>query len=186
MKATLRPVFVLLATLGGLAPGASRAGDSGDAGFVGGAWQHHKVTFSYFGITTLYTCDGLEDQVRRIVLSLGARADAKVRARGCPGINAPSRNAWIDVDFYSLAPAADAADSKAVKSQWSPLKFSAQQPRYLGEGDCELLQSMKDLVLKNFSVRAFTYRTSCAPHTTSPFDFEIKGDVLKQAAVKSG
>src|SRR5579859_3928521 len=83
----------------------SAAPQAGDA--VDSTWQHHKVSFSYIGITTLYSCDGLEDQVRRILLHFGARKDAHVSTTGCPGpFNGPSHDAFIVADFYTLAPAA--------------------------------------------------------------------------------
>jgi len=65
---------------------SSRAADSAAPGgqVVTGAWQHHHVNFSYFGITALYSCDGLESNIRSLLLHLGARKDAKVNARGCP------------------------------------------------------------------------------------------------------
>jgi DNA-binding CsgD family transcriptional regulator len=61
-------------------PAVSPTGD-----VVSGAWQHHKVTFTYIGFTALFTCSGLEDHVRQILVHLGARKDAKVSATGCPG-----------------------------------------------------------------------------------------------------
>src|SRR5450631_1731366 len=85
------------AILGGLMGGAPSAraaapSDTPPADVVTGAWQHHKVKFNYVGFTSLYTCDGLEEHVRQILVHIGARKDIKVRAVGCPGPNnTPSR-----------------------------------------------------------------------------------------------
>jgi hypothetical protein len=153
---------------------------------VAGAWQHHKVTFSYYGITSLYTCDGLEGHVRQILLHLGARKDVKVYASGCPGpFNAPSRSAWVDADFYTLAPAADADESDTVKAHWTPLEVTARRPNFMGEGDCELIQGMKDLITKNFSLRAIEYRTNCVPHELWMDSYAVKGQALTAVPLKS-
>jgi hypothetical protein len=150
---------------------------------VTGSWQHHEVTFNYFGITSLYTCDGLEDQVHQILLHLGARKDAKVYASGCPGpYNAPSRTAWVKADFYTLAPAADAGSPDAVKARWTGVEVTARRPSFMGDGDCELIQAMKDLILKNFSLRDVEYRTSCVPHEVSMDSYAVKGQALRAVA----
>jgi hypothetical protein len=152
---------------------------------VSGAWQHHKLTFNYFGITTLYTCDGLESQVRQILLHLGARKDAKVRATGCPGpSNSPSRSAFVNVDFYAIAPAADtpgatASGADSIKAHWTPVELSPQRPSFMGDGDCELMQEMKDLITSHFTLRGVEYRTSCTPHSLNIDGFSIKAQALR-------
>jgi hypothetical protein len=157
------------------------------AGTVPSAWQHHKVTFNYYGLTTLYTCSGLEDQVRRILLHFGARKDAKVSASGCPGggPDTPTHNAWVKADFYTLAPT-DTAASDAVTAHWATLDVTARHPHFMDPGDCELLQSMKSLMIDNFSLRGVEYRTSCFPHVQSIDDFSVKGEALKAAGSTSG
>ena len=64
---------------------APQTADTPPADVVTGAWQHHKASFTYFGVTTLYSCDGLEGQVGQILRHLGARKDVHVSAHGCPG-----------------------------------------------------------------------------------------------------
>ena len=178
-----------VAALSGLVlglPANSAAADSSASALgriVTGSWQHHQVTFNYFGITSLYTCDGLEDQVRRILLHLGARQDAKVYASGCPGpYNAPSRTAWVKAEFYTLAPAADAAGSDTLKASWTPLEITPRRPNFMDDGDCELIQGMKDLIMKNFSLRDIEYRTNCVPHEVSMDAYAVKGQALRAVA----
>jgi len=179
-----------VAVLGGLScglPSNSAAADtaaSPSADIVAGSWQHHTVTFNYFGITSLYTCDGLEDQVRRILLHLGARKDARVDASGCPGpFNAPSRTAWVKADFHTLAPVAGGSDT--VKARWTGLEVTPRHPDFMGDGDCELIQGMKDLIIKNFSLRDIEYRTSCVPHEVSMDAYAVKGQALRAVTSNS-
>jgi hypothetical protein len=156
------------------------AADADSADMVLGAWQHHKISFNYVGFTSLYTCDGLEDDVRRILRYLGARKDARASATGCAGsFNTPSRTAFVNTDFYSLAPIGDPAAPDTVKAGWTQLSLAPRRPDFMGEGDCELVQAMKDLITKNFSLRELEYRTDCVPNEVTLDSFAVKGQVLK-------
>jgi hypothetical protein len=173
---------------GAMALGASPAAAERPAvpDTVTSAWQHRKVNFNYFGVTSLYTCDGLEGQVRRILLHFGARKDMRVRAGGCLGPNEPSHSAWVDADFYALAPAADAGAADSVQGHWAELDVTARRPSFLGDGDCELVEEMKELMIKSFSLRGVEYRTSCVPHQLTMDGFRVKGEALKMTAAKRG
>jgi len=183
----------MMAVLGGLyltgAPPIRAANETPDtpaADVVTGAWRHHKVTFSYVGYTSLYTCDGLEEQVRAILLHLGARKDARVVASGCPGpTGAPSRTAWVDADFYTLTPVDEAGGSDTIKARWTQLEVTPKRPTFMGDGDCELIQAMKDLITKNFSLRDIEYRTDCVPHQLMMDGFAVRGQALRALPVKS-
>ena len=65
--------------------GAAEKGPGPDTEVVAGSWQHHSVTFHYFGLTTRFSCSALEDHVKAILLHFGARKDAEVLAHGCLG-----------------------------------------------------------------------------------------------------
>jgi hypothetical protein len=148
---------------------------------VTGAWQHHKVTFNYVGFTSLYTCSGLQGQVRQILLHLGARKDLHVSAVGCPGPdNTPSRTAWVQTDFYTLAPAADTAGSDTVRAQWTSLEVSPRRPSFMGDGDCELVDQMKDLITKNFTLRDVEYRARCVPNQLYLDSYAVRGQALRE------
>ncbi|HEY0801295.1 MAG TPA: hypothetical protein VGD54_10655, partial [Steroidobacteraceae bacterium] len=150
---------------------------------VTAVWQHHQVSFSYYGITTLYSCDGLETNIRLLLLHLGARKDAKVNANGCPnGSSVPGPNAIIHADFFTLSPSPDSNAPDAVKAQWSPVEVSRRRPSFIGEGDCELINEMKDLITKNFSLRDVTYRTDCIPRQVVLDGFSITAQALKPIA----
>jgi hypothetical protein len=170
-----------LVALGGIASGtaglAATPAPSGQV--VTSEWQHHQVRFNYYGITSLYSCDGLESNIRSVLLHLGARKDARVNAKGCPrGSSVPSRNAFVDTDFYTLAPSSAASDT--VQAQWIPVVVNSTHPSSMGRGDCELINEMKDLISKNFSLREVDYRTDCVPHEVNIDDFAIKAQVLKE------
>jgi hypothetical protein len=175
---------VLCTALQGGVTSASPASPAGDV--VMGTWQHHQVTFTYVGFTAFYTCSGLEDHVRQILVHLGARKDAKVSATGCRGpIDSPSGSAWVDADFYSLTAADNPVQDGAVQARWTPLRVSPRRPEFVGAGDCELIQGMKDLITKNFSLRNIEYNTSCFPHQVSLAGFEVKGEALRAVPMEN-
>jgi hypothetical protein len=147
---------------------------------VAGTWEHRHGSFHYDGITSLYSCSGLESNIRALLQHMGARKDLTVRAYGCPGgHDAPGRTAIVDVDFYSLAPSADANAANSVQARWTPVTVSANHPNSLRHGDCELIHEMKDILSKNFSLRDLNYRTDCVPQQVSMDDFSVKAEILK-------
>lgn len=165
------------------ATGSFAADAPAPAQIVSSSWQHHTVRFTYYGITSLYSCSGLETDVKAILQHFGARKDAKVSAQGCPrGPDVPGRNAIVDTDFYTLAPQADTGASgsdKSVPSYWAQVAMDAHRPYFMGHGQCELVDEMKDLITKNFSLRDLDYQTNCVPHEITLNDFSIKAQVLK-------
>ncbi len=160
-------------------------GNGVNGGIVSGVWQHHKATFDYVGFTTLFTCDGLEGRVQQILLDLGARRGVKVFARGCPGpYNTPTHTAWVDADFYTLAPASGAGAPDTVRARWTALEVTPRHPYYMSDGDCELMQGMKGLITENFTLRGVEYRTDCVPHEVITDSFAIRGQALRAAPQK--
>ena len=187
--ALIAPLAVLL--MAGQALGAASTGDvpAASAGAPvaagsGAQWREQTMKFTYDGITTLYTCDGLEDKVRVILLAFGARDDVKVRATGCDrGMNLPTRFAWVEANYSSLVPAAtDSAETGMVKGSWSPIEIAPNRPSFMGAGECELIESMRDALSKGFTLRNVQYRTSCTPHQVSLGSYAVSAEVLKAEA----
>jgi hypothetical protein len=172
-----------IAAFAGLAT-AAMAGAVEDAApggqIVAGTWEHRHANFSYFGITSLYSCSGLETNIRALLQHLGARKDVKVSARGCPyGYDTPGRSALVEMDFYTLVPSTDTIAADAVQAHWTPVVVNSTKPNFMGRGNCELIEEMKDVISKNFSFRDLDYRTDCVPHEVNIDDFGIKAQALK-------
>ena len=174
-----RPLFAVAAAMtlsGGTAFAAESPVETQSA-----AWQSHHVQFDYFGITARYTCYGLEDKVRAILIYLGARSDLSVRAQGCPrGGDSISRTAWVTADFSTLVPADAPASAATTPASWTSLKLQADRPYFMGNGDCELIDQMRKVLSDNFSWRGqVSISASCQPHTVQIYDYHIQGEVLK-------
>lgn len=152
------------------------------AGTEQASWRHTKQTFSYFGFTAHYTCVGLEDKVRHILLLFGARKGAKVSATGCEhGPIRPSRTAWVHVEFDALAPGPVPSGAQSVTGQWAPIEIMANHPFEMQEGDCELIEHLRDVLTKGFAFKDLDYRTSCVPHQQTLGSYVVKGKVLREA-----
>jgi hypothetical protein len=162
-------------------PVASATNDGTSGGpIVAGTWEHRHASFHYNGITSLYSCSGLESNIRALLQHMGARKDLTVRAYGClGGYDAPGRTAIVDVDFYSLTPSADANAANSVQARWTPVTVSANHPNFIGHGDCELIHELKDILSKNFSLRELSYRADCVPYQMNTNDFSVKAEILK-------
>jgi hypothetical protein len=167
------------------------AGTGGDAGAAAAteqaSWRHTKQTFTFFGFTSLYTCDGIEDKTRFILLLFGARKDAKVHATGCErGPSAPSHSAWVTVEFDALAPGPAPSGAETVTGQWTPIEFAAHRPFEMEEGDCELMDHMRYVLLQGFAFKNLDYKATCVPHTQTLGSWGVKGLVLRPPAASAG
>ena len=170
--------------LSGVTVAAVAAGAAGaEPAATPAQWHQQTMKFDYTGFTAFYSCDGLEGKVREILLTFGARNDARVRATGCnEGQNRPSRFAWVTAEFSALAPAADGAAADVVKAGWSKVQLAPNRPSYMGAGECELVEQMRGLLQKGFALRNTEYRTSCVPHQVSLADYSVNTEVLKPIA----
>ena len=119
-----RAFLAAILTAAVLLSSASRA-DDGAAASAPGTWQSHKYTFQFLGFTSTYSCDGLADKLKVLLLAAGARADVKSQPGACAsGFGRPDKFARADLTFYTLAPAdPNAAASATVKGIWRPVTF---------------------------------------------------------------
>ena len=159
------------------APGAAVQRDQG-------VWQKHEYTFAFMGFTTTYSCDGLADKVKLLLIAAGARQDAKSRPGACAlGFGRPDKFARASLTFYTLAPAAGGAspDSKPVDAVWRSVSFAYQSPRELTTGDCELVEQFRNNVLPLFTTRNIDNHTTCVPNQESGSDISLRFESLTAA-----
>jgi len=144
-------------------------------------WHTQKIEFTYVGYTALYTCDGLESKVRAILLTFGARKDAKVRSIGCDRAqNQPNKVAWVEAEFSTLAPASSATTaSDTVQGVWAKVQLAPNRPTDMGMGECELVEQMRPMIEKAFALRNTDYQTTCVPKQISVADYRVNAEVLQ-------
>ena len=82
--AFLVSIGLFAGSLGGLVVGTSGIARADDA--VQAVWKRQELSYTYQGFTSTYTCDGLQDKVRDILLALGAnKEDLRISSNGCIG-----------------------------------------------------------------------------------------------------
>ena len=136
----------------------------------------------YMGFTSHYSCDGLADKMRSIVLQLGARSDLKVRNVPCSGtLGRPTEFPGVTVNMNVLVPW-DAASANAaatpVPAHWKHVEISTDRDPLREAGDCELIEQVKTRVLPLFTTRNIAYHSTCIPNQLQIGGTQLKAEVL--------
>jgi hypothetical protein len=142
-----------------------------------GVWQKHQYSFDYFGFTSTYSCDGLADKLKRLLIAAGARKDVKAVSGPCAApFGRPDKLARADLTFYSLAPdpAGTAKAGEAANGVWHAIELAPNTPRELELGDCELVDGFVSKVLPLLAVRNLENHTTCVPHQVAGSSFDVR------------
>jgi len=185
------PILALAAFIG--IPAVVLAGDTAAVPALSVAppaaqWVERKLDYTYMGFTTHYSCDGLVDNVRDVLLMLGARKkDLSVNSSGCTRFEGPEHFPGVIAHFWVLVPVTPDDIGKigaaAVRTtQWQTVDLIHKPQFRWDQGQCELLEQLKEKALPLFTTRNLEYQSSCFPHEVSPGDLKFSVDVLKPAA----
>jgi hypothetical protein len=156
-------------------------------------WQNHEIDFTFMGFTSRYSCDGLADKMRLLLVTAGARPDAAATPGNCTRFDRPDPFARVHLRFATLAPVSgsNAADSRvaadeAVAGTWRKVRLAEHRPYDLGAGDCELVEQFKKSVLANFTTRNVSSGPSCLPHETTVGQPNLSFEVLAPPPAAKG
>jgi hypothetical protein len=144
-------------------------------------WTQKEVQFTYMGFTTHYTCDGLRDAVREMLLQLGARKDdLKVYEQPCtrPDRPDPFPGVKIKMSVLQPAPGVPGAESPLVEAYWKPIKLPYRATGLDAAGQCELLEQFKHTVLPLFTTRNVNLNATCVPHQLDSAGTSLQAEVL--------
>jgi len=165
MKSLRMLVVTGMALFYGAGAPRSAFADDASASAGPGVWQKHAYTLQFMGFTTTYSCDGLADKVKVLLIAAGARPDSKSQPGVCSrGWGRPDKFAQANLTFYTLVPADSSAGGAPVNGTWRPVVFAVRSPREVGTGDCELIEQFRSLVLPMFATRNVDDHTTCVPH----------------------
>jgi hypothetical protein len=180
---------VVVAASGCLALAAAAAGSAADGGNPTAAvWKEQHVEFVYVGRTLRYSCEGLRNKVRAMLLDLGARRDLKVVPTGCEDYDRSPRNSGtprLSIVFSSPAlpnaavKPAHEGDLAATDARFEKFTISSDAFRNMGIGDCELVQEFAHQILPKLVVREVRKDIFCMPDQPSGSRFFVQGEVLK-------
>jgi len=166
-----------------------------------GTWTKHQYSFAFMGFTSTYSCDGLADKLKELLITAGARPDVVSNAGACAsGFGRPDKFARADLVFYTLAPAGTSSSAPAagmaagsghgaqppaaappVGGIWRPVKFAASSPRDLGVGDCELIEQFRDRLLPMFTTRNVDNHVNCVPYQESGSQVDLRFEAFAAA-----
>lgn len=164
------------------------------AGTVGGSpvaavWKEQHLRFFYRGRTARYSCDGLRDKVRAMLLDLGARRDLTITALGCEDaaarVRAASMGPSLNLVFSTPAlPEAavkplHAGDLAPVNAHFEPFTITSDAFRNMGVADCELVEEFAHQVLPKLVTRNLKQDISCVPYQQSGDRFLVRGEILR-------
>jgi hypothetical protein len=146
-------------------------------------WTQKELTFVYLGFTTKYSCDGLRDKVRGVLLDLGAeKKGLKVTQFGCTAsFGRPDPFPGVQVKMNVLQPAdAAAADNQQppVGAHWKPVDLKLRNSSFTDSGECELVEQIKEKIVPLFATRNVELKTNCIPHQASASRPVLKMEVL--------
>jgi hypothetical protein len=146
------------------------------AGPQSAVWVPKELNFVYRGFTTRYSCDGLQERMRRILLQLGARDDLKVMRFGCLSVNAPETTPGVRIIMHVLQPASATA-AQTVAAQWKTVDLADRDP-YKASLDCQLIAQLDREVLPLFATRQVDFSAACPAYTAVVGGTRLKADVL--------
>ena len=153
---------------------------SAGSGRESAVWVPKELHFDYRGFTTKYSCDGLQERMRDVLLKLGARPDLRVRGYGCTLIQGPDPFAGVSIKMNVLQPAGKQG-GPAVPVHWQRVDLLTGLYEHDPVGaaaDCELIGQIKQKILPLFATRNVDYRSTCEAHQLVPGGTRLKAEVL--------
>jgi hypothetical protein len=158
-------------------------------------WKAQRVEFFYVGRTARYSCDGLRDKVRAMLIDLGVRRDLTIVAIGCAGygrMSASPAGLRLKIEFSSPALPETGArplregDLSAVDARFQAFRIASDAFRNMGIGDCELVQQFARQLLPKLAVREVRQDIVCVPYQPSASRFLVRGEILKPLPPEEG
>jgi len=172
-------------------------------------WVQQELTLAYMGFTNYYSCEGLRDKLRWILDEVGARPGYEVRTTGCINVTGPERMpgarivaalpveatpevlarleseaAKQELVARSTGKADAAGDAATAQFPARPrlVEFRGRPGGRLQDGDCELMEQVRDRILVPLGARVVDDGLRCAPRSVSPGSLRLTVEVLEPVA----
>lgn len=159
---------------------------------IAAVWKEQHLNFYHMGRTSRYSCEGLRDKVRAMLLDLGARRDLRVTALGCEGSVARARPGSLgpSLDLVFSAPAlpdpaakpVHPGDLAAVDARFEAFAIASDAFRNMGVADCELVEEFTHQILPRLVTRNLKQDITCVPLQQSGGRFLVRGQILRTLA----
>jgi hypothetical protein len=163
------------------------AAETGDP--VAAVWKEQRLTFTYMGRTSRYSCDGLRDKMMALLMDLGARRDMKISRVGCFEDRPSTRPAYLSPSLAlvfsspalpdSSAQPLHAGDLAAVDARFEPFTLTSDAFRNFSVADCELVEEFARQILPKLTAREVKSDITCVPYQASGSRFMVRGQILR-------
>jgi hypothetical protein len=148
-------------------------------------WTPKQLRFVYQGFTSKYSCDGLAEKIRGVLLKLGARKDLQVAPTPCSGgLGTPTPFPGVTIRMHVLETASGKEYDPAappVPAHWKSVSLTSSGDPIDAAGDCELVEQIKQRILPLFTTRNVNYSSNCIPYQLSVGGTRLTADVLVAA-----
>lgn len=159
---------------------------------VQAVWKEQRMDFSYMGRTARYSCQGLRDKMRSLLLDLGARRDLQVSLLGCDE-SAPLGRGYLgprlglvfsspqlpDPSLKPLRP----GDLMPVDARYESFVLTSDAFKNYGVGDCELIEEFAHDILPHLGARNVKRDITCVPYQASGSRFFVRGEILRAVRI---
>jgi hypothetical protein len=153
-------------------------------------WTPKQLRFVYQGFTSRYSCDGLAEKIRAVLLKLGARKDLQVTPTPCSGgLGTPTPFPGVTIKMHVLETASGKEYDPAappVPARWKSVNLTSSRDPVDAAGDCELVEQIKQRILPLFTTRDVSYSSNCIPYQLSVGGTHLTADVLVAAKEAGG
>jgi hypothetical protein len=163
--------------------------DAGAGSPIAAVWKEQHLRFFYTGRTSRYSCDGLRDKVRAMLLDLGARRDLSITALGCeapaPQVRLGALGPSLDIVFSAPAKPEPKrrplhpGDLAAVDARFESFTITSDAFRNMGVADCELVEEFARQILPKLATRDVKQDIACVPFQQSGGRFWVRGEILR-------
>jgi hypothetical protein len=176
---------VAIAYIAIAAPFAAVADAPGEGQSVEAVWKPQQVSFEYRGYSTTYSCRSLEDKLKLILRTVGAREDVQLHSYACDeqigiarfqiALQSPvvaSAENLRELTTYDAKGELiarvngerlpSAADLPRFTAVWKTVSFARDRRMRLERGDCELVQQLRRQILTRMSVHIVKDNVRCS------------------------
>ncbi|HSW32727.1 MAG TPA: hypothetical protein VLH36_03840 [Steroidobacteraceae bacterium] len=211
MRRMLVTAFIAMAALGSPPGAVSQETEAAEANpAVDAVWMEREILVTYMAFTSFYSCRGLRDKVAWVLEELGARPGFKVTTRGCVEVTGPE--VMPAVRIVAALPVAatpevlaelasgtakrelaaratgqappEAGGTDPFRAVARRVEFVSRPGGPLEDGDCELIEQLRDQVMVPLGATIVENGVRCVPRQVRPGAVRLTVEVLQPVPVQ--
>lgn len=146
-------------------------------------WQARELNFHFMGFRTYYSCSSLEDRLEQLLRDVGAKSDVRVVASGCsPAEVSKTITARVRLSMPVDAGNAATPSDTTFLAQRKTVTLTTNNAHQSTSGECELLEQVRDQLLKPLQLKIVNDDVHCFPGQTMVGSRTMQVEALVQVA----